>query len=97
MFEGGIGMGGKKGMKAVVFVSFAVLVFGGLNYLLMGFFKFDLFGEIFGGMDAVASRVFYAVFGISALTLLSIVIYKAFFGKHTKTNTPKRASTAKSA
>jgi uncharacterized membrane protein YuzA (DUF378 family) len=79
-------------MKWVVFVSFAVLVFGGLNYLLMGLFKFDLFAEMFGGMDAVASRVFYAIFGLAAVTLAAVIICKAFYGKHTKAATTARAT-----
>ena len=82
----------KTVMKWVMFISFAVLVFGGLNYLMMGLLKFDLFAEIFGGVDAIASRVFYAIFGIAAVTLSSIVICKAFFGKQAKTTTPKRVS-----
>lgn len=86
-------MGEKKVlMKWVMFVSFAVLVLGGLNYLLMGLLQFDLFAEMFGGMDSVASRVFYIMFGVAAVTLASIVVCKAFFGKHTKTTTPKRAN-----
>ena len=86
-------MGNKKTvMKWVSFTSFSVLVFGGLNYLLMGLLKFDLFAELFGGVDAIASRAFYIIFGISAVTLAAIVIFKAFFGKQTKTTTPKRVT-----
>ena len=83
-------------MKWVMFVSFAVLVFGGINYLLMGLMQFDLFAELFGGMDSAASRVFYIVFGIAAVTLACIVIFRAFFGKHTKTHAPKRANASAS-
>jgi len=83
----------KTFLKWLVFISFAVLVFGGLNYLLMGLLQFDLFAEMFGGMDAIASRVFYIIFGLAAVTLATVIICKAFYGKHTKTAaTPKRAS-----
>jgi len=85
-------MGSKKVMRLVMFSSFAILAFGGINYLLMGLLQFDLFAEIFGGVDAIASRVFYAIFGISAVTLLAIVIYKAFFGKQQRKATPKSAA-----
>jgi len=85
-------MGNKTLMKWVMFISFAVLVFGGLNYLLMGLVQFDLFAEMFGGMDAIASRVFYIIFGLAAVTLAAIIVCKAFYGKHTKTTTPKRAA-----
>ena len=83
----------KAFIKWVMFISFAVLVFGGMNYLLMGLLQFDLFAELFGGMDSIASRVFYVIFGIAALTLACIVVFRAFFGKHTKTHAPKRATT----
>ena len=75
-----------------MFISFAVLIFGGLNYMLMALFRFDMFAEMFGGVDAIASRIFYAMFGIAALTLLTIVIVKAFFGNKEKkaTTAPKR-------
>ena len=82
----------KTWMKWVMFISFSVLVLGGLNYLLMGLVQFDLFAELFGGMDAIASRVFYIIFGVAAVTLAATVICKAFMGKHTKTTTPKRAT-----
>ena len=75
----------------VMFISFAILLFGGLNYLLMGLLNFEMFSEMFGGMDSIASRVFYLMFGLAALTLLTIVIWKAFYGRHTKA-TPKRAT-----
>ena len=85
-------------MKWVMFISFAVLVFGGLNYLLMGLVSFDVFAEVFGGVDAIASRIFYIVFGVAAVTLAAIVICKAFFGKQAKpTAAPKRTSATKSA
>ena len=79
-------------MKWVMFISFSVLVFGGLNYLLMGLLQFDLFAELFGGMDSLASRVFYLLFGFAAVVLAATVIWKAFYGKHTKSTTPKKAT-----
>ena len=83
----------KTVLRWVMFVSFAVLIFGGLNYLFMGLFQFDLFAELFGGMDAVASRVFYVMFGLAAATLTGIVLFKAFYGKGEKAAaTPKRAA-----
>ena len=67
----------KTVMKWVMFISFSVLVFGGLNYLLMGLLQFDLFAEMFGGMDSIASRVFYILFGIAAVTLVGIALSPA--------------------
>jgi len=85
-------MNTKVVMKWTMFISFTVLVFGGLNYLLMGLLQFDIFAEMFGGMDSIASRIFYIIFGLASLTLIAIVIWKSFTGKHTKVNPPKRAA-----
>ena len=84
-------------MKRVMFVSFAVLVFGGLNYLLMGLFEFDMFAEMFGGMDSIASRIFYLLFGLAAVTLATIVIWKSFYSKHSKPAAKKATAASTSA
>ena len=74
-------MAKKKIFKWVELVSFGMLMLGGLNYLLMGLFNFDFFAAIFGGDDAVVSRVFYSLFGISAAILLTVILWQAFMGK----------------
>ena len=48
-------------------------IVGGLNWGLVGLFKFDLVAAVFGGMQFgetnVASRIVYALVGLSALYL----------------------------
>ena len=56
-----------KGLDVCVAV---LLVIGGLNWGLIGFFGFDLVASIFGGMS-VYSRIIYSIVGICA-------IYQAF-------------------
>ena len=50
-------------------------IVGGLNWGLVGLFKFDLVAAIFGGMQFgevnVASRIVYTLVGLSALYLAS--------------------------
>jgi len=46
-----------------------LLVIGGLNWLLVGLLSWDI-GQLFGGQDAVVSRVIYILVGISALVSL---------------------------
>ena len=50
-------------------------IVGGLNWGLVGLFKFDLVAAAFGGMHFgevnVASRIIYALVGLSALYLAS--------------------------
>jgi len=53
-------------MKALHVIAFIVLVIGGLNWLLVGLFGWDI-GQLFGGMDAVVSRVIYVVVGLAAI------------------------------
>ena len=56
-------------MKALHMLVFLILVVGGLNWLLVGLFGWDV-GQIFGGQNAVVSRVIYVLVGLSALWLL---------------------------
>lgn len=47
-------------------VTFILLVIGGINWLLLGAFEWDI-GALFGGMDAIISRIIYIVIGLAAL------------------------------
>jgi uncharacterized membrane protein YuzA (DUF378 family) len=53
-------------MKAMHMVTFILLVIGGLNWLLVGLFSWDI-GAIFGGQMAVISRIIYILVGLSAI------------------------------
>jgi uncharacterized membrane protein YuzA (DUF378 family) len=56
-------------MKRFYWVALVLLVIGGLNWLLVGLFNFDLVAAIFGDMSG-ASRAVYTLVGISALVVL---------------------------
>jgi uncharacterized membrane protein YuzA (DUF378 family) len=47
-------------------IGFTVLVIGGINWGLVGFFKYNLVDKIFGAGSG-AARVVYAVVGVAAL------------------------------
>lgn len=47
-------------------VTFILLVVGGLNWLLVGLFGWDV-GEVFGGQSAMVSRAIYILVGLSAI------------------------------
>jgi uncharacterized membrane protein YuzA (DUF378 family) len=53
-------------MKAIDVVIAALLVIGGLNWGLVGFFNFDLVASIFGN-GAILSRAVYSLVGIAAI------------------------------
>lgn len=46
-----------------------LLIIGGLNWLLVGLFGWDI-GELFGGQTAIISRIVYVLVGLSALVML---------------------------
>lgn len=52
--------------KGIHMVTFLLLAVGGLNWLLVGVIGWDI-GALFGGMDAVVSRVIYILVGLSAI------------------------------
>lgn len=54
-------------MKIVHYVTFGLLVIGGINWLLVGSLGTDVGQLLFGGMDAVISRAIYVLVGIAAI------------------------------
>lgn len=59
--------GGNKGFHMITFL---LLVVGGLNWLLVGLFQWDV-GQLFGGMGSTVSRVIYVLVGLSAIVVLA--------------------------
>ncbi len=53
-------------MSVLDWVAYVLLVVGGLNWGLVGFFQFDLVATLFGDMTMV-SRIVYALVGLSAV------------------------------
>ncbi len=47
-------------------IAFILLVVGGLNWLAVGLFGWDI-GEVFGGQMATVSRAIYVLVGLAAL------------------------------
>lgn len=54
-------------MKAMNLITLILVIIGGINWGLVGFFEFDLVAAIFGGQEAVLSRLVYILVGLSAL------------------------------
>ena len=54
-------------MKALNLVTLLLIIIGGINWLLVGAFQFDLVAAIFGGQDAALARIVYILVGLSAL------------------------------
>jgi uncharacterized protein len=53
-------------MKGLHMIAFTLLVVGGLNWLLLALFGWEV-GQLFGGMDAAVSKIVYVLVGLSAI------------------------------
>jgi uncharacterized membrane protein YuzA (DUF378 family) len=56
----------KRSTMTLTWIAFWLLVVGGLNWLLVGLFRFDLVAAVFG-VDSAVSRLIYVLVGISAV------------------------------
>ena len=77
-------------VKWTMFISFIVLLIGGLNYLFMGLFTYDLFGNMFG-YESTVGRVIFTMFGLAAVILMSVMLWKSYKKEDAK---PARRSTS---
>jgi uncharacterized protein len=59
-----------KTMKAMHGLAFVLVIIGGLNWLLVGLFNWDI-GMIFGGQGAGISKIIYVLVGLSAIYLIA--------------------------
>ncbi|MDF2890518.1 MAG: hypothetical protein K0R80_885 [Clostridia bacterium] len=50
-----------------------LVIVGALNWLLVGLFQFDLVAAIFGGQDALLSRVVYTLVGVAGIWTISLL------------------------
>jgi uncharacterized membrane protein YuzA (DUF378 family) len=53
-------------MKTIYSIAYVLLIIGGLNWLLVGLFGWDI-GRIFGGQGAIVSKIVYILVGLSAI------------------------------
>ena len=55
--------------KVLMWIAWILVIIGGLNWGLVGFFNFDLVATLFGTMSTV-SRVIYDLVGIAAIVMI---------------------------
>lgn len=53
-------------------IALILAIVGGLNWGLIGLFQFDLVAWIFGGQDALLSRVIYTLVGAAAVWCITL-------------------------
>lgn len=61
-------------MRILDKIALALVVIGGINWGLIGIFRFDLVAWIFGGQAAILSRIIYTLVGIAALWCITLII-----------------------
>ncbi len=54
-------------------IALALVVIGGINWGLIGIFRFDLVAWICGGQASVVARIIYTLVGIAALWCISLI------------------------
>lgn len=58
-------------LTSLDWLALVLVIIGGLNWALIGFFSFDLVAAIFGVMS-VLTRIIYVLVGLSALYLIAV-------------------------
>lgn len=56
-------------------ISQMLLIVGGLNWLVLALFGWEI-GQLFGGMDAMISKIVYVLVGLSAVYQLAMGMKK---------------------
>lgn len=54
-------------------IALLISIIGSINWGLIGLFQFDLVAWIFGGQDALLSRVIYTLVGIAGLWCITML------------------------
>ena len=60
-------------MKLMDRIALILNIIGGINWGLIGIFKFDLVAWICGGQDAVIARIIYTLVGLAAVWCISLL------------------------
>lgn len=61
-----------KKLKKLGLIALTIVIIGGLNWGLVGFFSFDLVAQLFGGW----AYIIYDIVGLSALYLAYVYIVR---------------------
>ena len=57
-------------------IALILSIIGSLNWGLVGIFQFDLVAWLFGGQDAILSRIIYTIVGLAGLWCISLLFRK---------------------
>ena len=54
-------------------IALILSIIGGINWGLIGLFRFDLVAYLFGGQTATVSRVIYTLVGLAAIWCITLL------------------------
>lgn len=63
-------------------IALILIVIGALNWGLIGLFQFDLVATIFGGMNAVLSRIIYSLVGLAGIWGITMLFRRGSESDH---------------
>ena len=55
--------------KTLMWIALILVIIGGLNWGLVGFFNFDVIASLFGTMSTI-SKIIYDLVGIAAIVMI---------------------------
>ena len=61
-------------MKIIDAIALILTIVGALNWGSIGLFKFDIVAWLFGGTDAMLSRIIFTLVGLAGLWCISILL-----------------------
>ena len=61
-------------MKTLQTIALVLVIIGALNWGLIGLFDFDLVATLFGGMEALGSKVVYILVGICGIISIKTLV-----------------------
>jgi len=80
-----------KTLKVTDIVAAVLLVIGGLNWLAVGLFQYDVVAAIFGGSGMIIARIVYTLVGVAAV--YQIVEFRAIQRRWAGRKTPQTPQT----
>lgn len=60
-------------MNALFKVALLLVIVGALNWGLIGLFEYDLVAGLFGGQDALGSKIVYSLVGVAGLASIALL------------------------
>jgi uncharacterized membrane protein YuzA (DUF378 family) len=63
----------RKEVESMDRLSLILVIIGAINWGLIALFQFDLVAALFGGQDAVLSRIVYGLVGLAGLYCITLL------------------------